>query len=211
MVYCCRENKSSALCADWMCFRSFGPCFEFLKDKNHNINHNTQSGGKKLVEALQIFPFISAESRPCFVVVDPSLPSQNPSCLLSVAVLLSPSLPGCFIASLSLIPSFHISPSPHPTPLQLPFPQSLLSLWSHIKMITPPPPATWGSASLFVPCRPTDSCRSHQTEEPDGSLPERNNERDTLVCHALARAPPPAKTLSWLPSRLSPYSLSTWA
>lgn len=44
---------------------------------------------------------------------------------------------------------------------------------------------------------------------PGRDLPRLNGMHDTLICHALACMSTPAKTLSWLPSQLSPYSLST--
>lgn len=60
-----------------------------------------------------------------------------------------------------------------------------------------------------VLCNQIDLCRAHQTDEPGRSAPGLNSMHDTLICHALARTCPPAKTLSWLPSWLAPYSLSS--
>lgn len=112
------------------------------------------------------------------------------------------------------ISSFHNSPSPLAPSLSSP--QSLSPPWNKWQDSLLPFPER-GEVGVEQQqqqqrgglCSQIDLCHVHQMDEPGRSQPGLNSMHDTLICHALACTSSPAKTLSWLPSQLSPYSLST--
>lgn len=175
-------------------------------------DNNTQSGGKKWLGLANwnlwlSLHFISIKSFSFFAVITPHSRS-NPwitLCLFSpAAIRLSPPPPRMFQspppilypATLAVHLSSHLGPKSKWLPAS--FAGSRVYTWGHCWL-----------GVRGVLCNQIDLCRAHQTDEPGRSTPGLNSMHDTLICHALACTCPPAKTLSWLPSRLAPYSLSS--
>lgn len=223
MIYWRRENRGSfSVCILYVFWWSCGPYWRvFLKHELIIISTVRKKWLKLRNWNFWIslnFPSIrSAESFPFFGVI--SSPSLRHHVLVHITPCLFPpqchSLLLCQDVSQHLasflvylfLPYFSITPS-HPSfhPLS---PSFLLGAKS--RQLPLPSLDTGGGLKQQRGglCSQIDLCRVHQTDEPGRSLPGLNSMHDTLICHALAGMSTPAKTLSWLPSQLSPYSLST--
>lgn len=154
-----------------------------------------------IVSHVLVLPFCTRSFT--FCLFSPRWPSLSPP--LSARMLHGP----------SLHPASPSRVSPSPLAPFLPSPRSLSPPWSQIMTAPPPPPDTGGVEAGGQRrgglCSQIDLCSVHQRMSPGRSLPRLNSMRDTLICHALACMATPAKTPSWRPSQLPPYSLNTRA